>query len=440
MADNEPVSTTVPETVTTDTGADKESIGSLEADFTDFWKEEDAKVDGAPAAPGDGAAQEIRETKEPERETETHKRETPEHKTETETHTPETRELSDDDIDRLALTKKHSPEALEDFKQLKNIIKAERSRVKAEAERASKLEKDLAEARQNSWTPEAKADYEHAAAVRRKFDFANDPEFKAKFQAPITQTYHGILNEAVGMLPDRNAAAAWARYIAENYVPEQLDKNWWNHSVLGKIPDEMDRDLLRIKVNRLREMQQERDTEVERRSNDKSAFDNWHKEKAERDEKWTRSEVMAEIGIQEQKIKEILKKDPAEAKTREEREAIEKHNERFEKLNGHFQEVMKDLTFNGPRAMVRAAVQATKAEYVEGEYKNMEKELKAVQKERDQLKSELDKISGARRKISHTTGTPPSSGAKDKSSNGGLSLKDLDVRKSFEKFDWGDGS
>ena len=37
---------------------------------------------------------------------------------------------------------------------------------------------------------------------------------------------------------------------------------------------------------------------------------------------------------------------------------------------------MKDLSFNGPRAMVRAAVQATRAEYIEGEYKELEKELK----------------------------------------------------------------
>lgn len=437
MADDEPVSTTIPETVTTDTGADKQTADSLEADFKDFWREEDSKTDGAPAAPGDGASQ---ETKEPKRETRPAEGDTKQPGDDTPEPKPETKEYSDEDIERLALTKKHSPEALEDFKQLKNIIKSERARAKAETERASRAEKDLAEARQNSWTPETKADYEHAAAVRRKFDFANDPEFQARFHAPITQTYHGILNEAINMLPDRNAATAWARYIAENYVPEQLDKNWWNHSVLEKIPDEMDRDLLRTKVNRLREMQQERDSEVERRTNDKSAFENWNKEKNQRTEQWTRKEVMEEIGVQEQKVKEILRKDPATAKTKEEREAIDKHNERFEKLNGHFQDTMKDLTFNGPRAWVRAAVQATRAEYVEGEFKNLEKEFKSVKAERDQLKAELDKIGGARRRISHTTGTPPTSSGKEKSSNNGLSIKNLDVRDSFKNFDWGDGS
>ena len=434
---DEPVSTSVPETVTTDTGADKQTAESLEADFKDFWKEEDSKSEGAPSAPGDGAAQETRESKP---ETRRSKTETPEPTRETETPIPETKEYTDDDIDKLETPQHWKPEVVEQVKNIKELWKADRAKAKAEADRASKAEKELAEARQNSWTPEAKADYEHAAAVRRKFDYANDPEFKAKFNAPIQQTYHGILNEAIGMLPDRNAATAWARYIAENYVPEQLDKNWWNHSVLEKIPDEMDRDLLRTKVNRLREMQQERDTEVERRTNDKSAFENWNKEKNERTEQWTRKEVMDEIGIQEQKIKEILKKDPSTAKTKEEREAIEAHNERFEKLNGHFQETMKDLTFNGPRAWVRAAVQATRAEYMEGEYKKVEAELKSIKTERDQLKKELDKISGARRRIAHTSGTPPTPSGKEKSSNGSLSIKDLDVRNSFKNFDWGDGN
>ena len=435
MPDDDPplnTSTTVTETVTTDTGADKETADSLDADFKDFWKEEDNKQDGAPEAPGDGAAQETRETKAPKPETKETRTETPEAK-------PETKEYSDDEIDKLALTKTDRPEAIEDFKQLKTIIKAERSRAKAEAERASKAERELAEARQNSWTPETRADYEHAVAVRRKFDFASDPEFIQKFSAPVEQTFHKILNKTVDLLPDRNAAAAWAKYISENYTPDQLDANWWEDSVIAKVPNEVKKAALRASVGDLVRMQEERDTEIHRRSNDKSAFDNWVKERDLSRSQQEVKEVMDEIGIQEQKIKEILKKDPDQAKTKEEREAIEKHNERFEKLNGHFQDVMKDLSFNGARARVRAAVQATKAEYVEGEFKNLEKEFKSVKAERDQLKAELDKIQGARRKISHTTGTPPASSGKDKNGQG-LSIKNLDVRESFKNFNWGDGN
>lgn len=435
--DDPPLSSTVTETVTTDTGVDKEVAASLNAQFEDFWKDEDAKSgDEAPAAPGDeGPAQ---ETKEPKPEPKRPKAEPVTSKPETAKPVPETKEYSDDDIDNLALTNTNNrPEAIEDFKQLKAGWKAERAKAKAEAARATQLEQQLAEARQNSWTPEAKADYEHAAAIRRKFDFASDPDFVAKFHQPVHSTFHNILNEAVEALPDREAAQAWAKFIAENYSPDQLDRNWWLNSVIAKIPNELDRSSVLSSVTQLLKMQKERDTEIHRRTNDKSAFDNWIKEKTESTGQRVREEIMTEIGIQEKRIQEVLPRDVEKAKTAAEREAIEKHNERFTKLNTFFQDTMKDLSNNGPKAWVRASVEATRAQLLEGEYKEMEQELKSAKAERDQYKSELDKITGARRKISHTTGTPPATSGKN---NGGLSIRDLDVRKSFEKFDWGDGN
>ena len=435
MPDDEPVSTTVPETVTTDTGADKETAASLNAQFEDFWKDEDAKTDGAPEAPGDGAAQETREAKsEPKRAA---KIEAP-LKTETIRPSTESSDVSDEEIDKWDLDEDpNNPKIKKQFSDIKALWHQDRARAKAESDRAAKLERELAEARQNSWTPEQKADYENAVSVRRKFDFASDPDFQARFVQPVHNTFHAVLNEAVDALPDRAAAQAWAKYIAENYAPEALDKQWWNHSVIDKIPDEMDRAAVRQSVTNLLKMQKERDQEVHRRSSDRSAYDNWIKERDESRAQYTQKEVMAEIGIQEQKIKEILRKDPAEAKTKEEREAIEKHNERFEKLNGHFQETMKDLSFNGPRAMVRAAVMATKAEYMEGEYQKMETELKSIRAERDQFKAELDRIQGARRKISHTSGTPPASSQKKNGDGLSLGKGGLDVNKSFDSF-WKD--
>ena len=428
MPDDPPLSSTVTETTTIDTGADKESIESLNANFADFWKEKDSETD-APEAPGEGAAQETKEFKERPRDT----IERPEPHV--------TKDYTDEDFDKLDLPSdlaEKQPQIHKQFKDIKALWHADRVKAVAEAERAAKLEADLAEARKNSLTPEAKADYEHAAAIRRRFDFASDPEFIQKFHQPVHNQFQSILNEAVEVLPDRQAAQAWAKYISENYSPDQLDRQWWLNSVAAKIPNELDRTAFLSSVTDLLKMQKERDGEIARRTNDKSSFDNWIQEKDQSRSQYVQKEVMDEIGIQEQKIKEILKKDPSGAKTTAEREAIEKHNERFDKLNGHFQETMKDLTFNGPRAMVRAAVEATRARYIEGEYELMEKRAQSAEKELEQLKKEMDRITGARRRISNTTGTPPSSASKDK--NGGLSIKDLDVRRSFEKFDWGDNS
>src|SRR6516162_5445361 len=67
MADDAPVpiSTSVPETVTIDTGADAKTLGDLNKEFADFWSEQDSGAPDttAPAAPDTGAGQETKETK-----------------------------------------------------------------------------------------------------------------------------------------------------------------------------------------------------------------------------------------------------------------------------------------------------------------------------------------------------------------------------------------
>lgn len=439
MADNPPISTSVPETVTVDTGADAESIGTLNDSFKDFWKEEDSKE--SPAAPeAPGAGQETKETKEKPQPVETHELKESELPT-------QTREIkppgdNDDDIDQLELSNPSArPEIHADFKNIKEAWKADRLRMRDAAKQAESLQRQLSEARQNSWTPEAKADYEHAAQVRRKFDFVSDPEFIQKFYQPVKNQFESVLDEAVQALPDKQAAAQWAAYIKQHYNADQLNRDWWLNSVIAKIPNELDRSSVLGSVTQLLKAQKERDGEISRRTNDKASFENWINEKTETTAKRVQEEIMSEIGIQEQRIKEVLPRDAAQAKTTEERKAIEAHNERFTKLNKFFVDTMQDLSKHGPKAWVRASVEATRAMLLETQNKEQEAELKTTKAERDQYKAELDKITGVRRKISHTTGTPPTSSTNGKkSTSDGLSIKNLDVRESFKNFDWGDGN
>jgi hypothetical protein len=440
MADNPPISTEVPETVTVDTGADKAQLGDLNAEFADFWKEKDAETTTAPEAPGEertGAAQETKETKPEPKPTAQETKSPP-----SETKPPEVKppkELTDDEIQRMELPPNSHPKLIENFKVIKEHWVNDRARYKAEFDRAAKLESDLAEARKNSWTPEARADYEHASQIRRRFDFVSDPEFIQKFHAPVRSKFEGVLNEAIAALPDKEAATAWANHIAQNYQPDQLSRDWWLNSVVSKVPNELDRAALLSSVTDLIKSQRERDTEITRRTSDKSAFDNWIQERTNFTAQRVQEEIMNEIGEQEKRIQEVLPLDVEKAKTAEERTAIEAHNERFQKLNKFFVDTMQDLSKHGPRAWFRASVEATRAMLLETQYKEIESELKSIKAERDQYKTELDKIAGVRRKISHTTGTPPAPSDKSKrSDNGGLSIKDLDVRKALDNYDWGD--
>jgi hypothetical protein len=447
MADNPPTSTTVPETVTVDTGAAPETLGDLNKQFADFWGEEDKKTETpsteAPGAPGEGgAAQETKTEPKPPETKPAPPKEPP--KTEPKTEPPSTQEkrFTDAEVENLALPTRagQPPEMQADFKQLKGFWQADRQRLKQLEAAHNQLQAELTQAKANMFTPEQKADYEHAASVRRRFDFVSDPEFQHKYHEPITTQFQSVLQEAVNVLPDKGAAAQWAQHILQNYSPDQLNKSWWLNSVIAKVPNEIERQALMGSVTDLIKLQRERDAEISRRTNDKSSYDNWIQERTAQTQERIKSEIMSEIGEQEKTIQEVLPRDVELAKTPEERTAIEAHNERFKRLNGLFMDQMQDLSKNGPKAWVRASVQATRAVYLQEQYETMSEELKSVKTERDQLRTELDKIAGARRKMAASTGTPPTPSslpAKNASLNPSLSIKDLDIRKSFQSF-WGE--
>lgn len=431
MADNPPITTSVPEIVTTDTGADPETVGTLTESFADFWKEEDAKTEGAPppAPEAEGAAQETK------KEARVEKLPEPKAEPRREPTKPPAPTIvdSDDDIDKLEMVNNADPKLVEHFGRIKDLWKQDRAKARAMREEVEQLNTALSEARNNAWTPEAKADYEHAAAIRRRFDFASDPEFQARFHQPIFDRYQEVLNEIGGALPvSREEAQGWVQQM-QNWNPDGLDKNYWLNKVLNRIQDPIEYQNCLSRVTELMRMQRERDAELNRRTGDRSAFDRWIQEKTQTTAQRVQEEIMNEIGTQEQRIAPYLPRNIDEAKTKEEREAISVHNERFEKLNGVFKEYMHDLSKNGPRAWVRASVEATRAQIVADEYKQLESELKSAKQERDKYKAELDKIHGARRKLA-TTPAAPAAPRKD----GETSIKDLgNVRKAFDSY-WSD--
>lgn len=432
MADDPPLSTTVTETVTTDLGVDPASKATLDKAFGDFWSEQDKGSDGAAAPEAPAAPSEPTKEAAPATKTEPPPAETPPPTAET----PPPAEPVD--IDKLELKSDQytpRPEHEAQFKRVKELWKADQRRAEEASKRAQTLENELAEARKSAWTPETRADYEHAAEIRRRFDFMSDPEFQQKFHAPVRSQFEKILDEAVQVLPDRQAAANWAQHIKQNYGPDAVNREWWLNSVVAKVPNELDRTTLLNSVSKLLDLQRDRDGEITRRTNDKSSFDNWIQEKANMTQTRVQSELMDEIGKQEVKIKEVLPVDVAQAKTTEERVAMEAHNERFKTLNNQFVSHLQDISKNGPRAWVRVAVEATRSMIMNEQIVNLEKDLKDTKAERDRYKAELERITGARRKLAQTTGIQPSAATDAKKNGQGLSLKSLsDPRKAMEDY------
>ena len=418
-----PISTTVPETVTMDLGADKEQIKSLESEFTDFWSEQDSKDDlskeptPSPPAKEPPPAPSLETTK-------------------TIAEEPSQSPIQAD-IDKMELSAgefKPSQEHVEQFKKIKELWKTDRHRADEAAKKLSTIEAELAEARKNAWTPETRADYEHASQIRRRFDFMSDPDFLKKFQEPVRKQFDKILDESINVLADRNAAIKWVNDLKrDNYGPDSVTRDWWLNSVVARVPNDLNRQALLNSVTKLLDLQQERDSEIYRNTNDKSAFDNWVNEKTSLTHKHVTEELMAEIGVQEQRIKDFLPVDVSKAKTVDERAAMEAHNERFKQLNDFLVSQIKDISENGPRAWVRVAMEATRSQLMNNQIINLEKEIKELIRDRDKYKSDLEKITGARRRLAQTTGSQPSS--EPKKNGQGLSLKDLsDPRKAMNDF------
>jgi predicted RNase H-like nuclease (RuvC/YqgF family) len=193
----------------------------------------------------------------------------------------------------------------------------------------------------------------------------------------------------------------------------------------------MERDALMRSVNDLLKHQTERASALQELTHDKSAYQNFTAEKAQFTQQYNQQEILAEIREQETRLKDFLPVDVAQAKTTDERRAMESHNERFNQLNKFFTDTLTDIS-KSPRGWVRGAIEATRSQIMNQQIINLEQELKELKTERDQLKRDMEKINGARRKITHAA---PTTAEGIKKNGQGLSLKDVaDPRKALSAY------
>src|SRR5215472_5271785 len=117
--DTPPISTTVAETVTVDTGASPEDLNALKDNFKDFWDEQDSGETKAPETPG--PAQETKPDKEPAPATTKEKAKVeeviPPQEKKPVAESP--KEYSGEDIDKFELPANARPEHQEQFKKIK---------------------------------------------------------------------------------------------------------------------------------------------------------------------------------------------------------------------------------------------------------------------------------------------------------------------------------
>jgi hypothetical protein len=103
------------------------------------------------------------------------------------------------------------------------------SSYKKQAEEAAQLRQKLDEAQQQVKTPD---DYDELRRFRAIFDIQNDPEFRSKFEKPISDAKENIYR----ILKANGASDEVIKSIEENGGPDKIDSKWWKTNAIDRLP------------------------------------------------------------------------------------------------------------------------------------------------------------------------------------------------------------
>jgi len=257
------------------------------------------------------------------------------------------------------------------------------SSYKKQAEEAAQLRQKLDEAQHQVKTPE---DYDELRRFRAIFDIQNDPEFRSKFEKPISDAKENIYR----ILKANGASDEVIKSIEENGGPDKIDSKWWKTNAIDKLPltesERLKRNL--VDVVELKEKQQ---FEIENAS--KNA-DQYYQQKAQQNEEWYHSTTNEIDTYMDQVTKELpwarFKEAPSNATPDQIRE-VEQHNAAVGSLAEKFNSALWPTSAQDRANVAAAAVFShvlTEQLRVEQSSKvKMSEQLKKLTEENNRLKS-----------------------------------------------------
>lgn len=103
---------------------------------------------------------------------------------------------------------------------------------KKQADEAQQLRSRLQDLESKSTQVQAPADYEELKKFRQIFDIRNDPEFKSKYEKPLSQAKENIY----GILKKNGASDEVIQSIEKAGGPDKIDQAWWKNNAIDKLP------------------------------------------------------------------------------------------------------------------------------------------------------------------------------------------------------------
>jgi hypothetical protein len=297
--------------------------------------------------------------------------------TETESHEPEP-EL-DPEIAAIERPRNLSEKNQSNWRKLQETA----SSYKKQAEEAALLRQKLDEAQQQVKTPD---DYDELRRFRAIFDIQNDPEFRSKFEKPISDAKENIYR----ILKANGASDEVIKSIEENGGPDKIDSKWWKTNAIDRLPlteaERLKRNL--VDVVELKEKQQ---FEIENASKNAEQY---YQQKAQQNEEWYHSTTNEIDTYMDQVTKDLpwarFKEAPSNATPDQIRE-VEQHNAAVgslaEKFNSALWPTSAQDRANVAAAAVFSHVLTEQLRVEQASKVKMSEQLKKLTEENNRLKS-----------------------------------------------------
>lgn len=103
---------------------------------------------------------------------------------------------------------------------------------KKQAEEADQLRSRLQDLESKAPQVQTPTDYEELKKFRQIFDIKNDPEFKSKYEMPLSQAKENIY----GILKKHGASDDVIQSIEKAGGPDKIDQAWWKNNAIDKLP------------------------------------------------------------------------------------------------------------------------------------------------------------------------------------------------------------
>lgn len=246
------------------------------------------------------------------------------------------------------------------------------------------LEQQLQQLQQSK--PQTPADYEELRQFRAVHDIKNDPDFKSRYDVPITNAADSIY----GILKKNGAPDSLIESMKAGGGPEKVPESWWQKEAIAKLPF-LDAEKLKaglLQVSDLREKQQK---EIEDTGKNAEKF---YAQKEEKTKQWFQEETQTVRQTLDEITKELpwarFQKEP-ENGTPEQIEKVKQHNAAVTELHRKFESALWPQTAQQRTAIAAAATFShVLTEKVKGDQviiANLQAENKKIADELSKLKS-----------------------------------------------------